>query len=297
MSNGMPMQRQAPPYHANGSMPNGISPAMGGQPAQPGQGMQGQPGGPINFGMGGQPNGAQQPPQGPQQPGAQPMQFNPMMGGGGSVQRPPMNGQPQQSGQQQAGRGPFTSPPMAHSPQGGAGGQPAPQGPQPGQPGQQAPMAQLGPSPHMAPLNRTMLPPTGVGAPMNPPTGQAGGHQNPAFALGPGPTQGQQGSTSGRPPSRTKPSPSPSMSARQPPGASGPAPQQAGMGMMGGMMAMGGIPGMPAMGGMNVGGMGVPSQDINQEYSHIPVMDLASLKRDLGVGDRGELNMNDKVGF
>ena len=67
-------------------------------------------------------------------------------------------------------------------------------------------------------------------------------------------------------------------------------------------MSMGGIPGMPTMGGMNVGGlhggMGMPgpSQDINQEFSHISLSNLTALKHELGFGDK-DLNMNDKVGF
>jgi len=292
MPNGMPLQRQPSSYHVNSAMPNGINPAMGGQPSQPGQmtqqSMQGQPGGTLNFGgIGGQPNGiaaAHHPPQGgSQQPGTHSMSFNPMMSGAGP-QRPPMNGQPQQPGQQQP-RGPFTSPPMAHSPQGGSGGgQPPSQGP-PSQAGQgQAPMAQLGPSPQMS---RLMPPPNGthlgsMSGPMNLPTSQQGGPPNNAFNPGQGPNP-----VAVRP--RSRPTPSPSMSARQPPGIT--SQQQGGMGMM----QMVPIQGTPSMGVMNLGGMGGGSLDY--EIAVIPPQHLLTLKRELGFEDTVSLNMNDKVGF
>jgi hypothetical protein len=292
MPNGMPLQRQQSSYHANGAMPNGINPAMGGQPSQPGQmtqqPMQGQPGGTLNFGgIGGQPNGisaAHHPPQGSQQSGTHSMSFNPMMSGAGP-QRPPMNGQPQQPGQQQP-RGPFTSPPMAHSPQGGSGGGQPPQG-LPGQPGPgPAPMAQLGPSPQMTPMSRSMLPPNGthpgsMSGPMNLQTSQQGGPPNSAF-----PGQG----AAGRP--RSRPTPSPLMNARQPPGA---APQQQG-GM--GMMQMGPIQGTPSMGVMNLGGMGGGSLNLDYEFSAIPNQQMSMLKHELfGDKDLASLNVGDKVGF
>ena len=273
MPNGMTLQRQPSAYHTNGAMPNGINPAMGGQPAQPGQISQqlhGQPG-VLNFG--GQPNGitaAQQ--GGSQQPGTQTMSFNSMMSGA-ATQRP-MNGQPQQLGQQQP-RGSFTSPPMTHSPQGGAGGQPGPP----------APMAQLGPSPQMMPMSRSMLPPnaasmSGPTGPMNIPIPQHGAPPNGAFNPGQG-SQGPHGQgPNPRPPSRSRPTPSPSMSSRQPPGAG---PQQ-----QGGMMMV------PGMGGMNLGGMAGNVGD--HEIQMIPPSILSGLKHELGFGDK-DLNMSDKVGF
>ena len=289
--NGMPPQRQPPPYHTNGAMPNGINPAMGGQPMQPGQiaqqSMQGQ-----NFG--GHPNGVTShqpppPPQGASQlpppqgaPGGQTISFNQ------ATQSPFMNGQPQQPGQQQP-RGPFTSPPMAHSPQGGpAGGPPSTQGP----PGPQAPMAQLGLSPQMTPMSRSMLPPNGgPGAgPINLPNPQQGG---PPFShpQGQGPNLG-----SGRPPSRSKPTPSPSLAARQPPG-TGPQQQQGGMGMM---LPMGTI-GIPAMNLSMPGGIGgnLNPEMIDREFNSISNMALTNLKHEMGFGDKdiGALNMGDKVGF
>jgi len=296
MPNGMPLQRQPSSYHANGAMPNGINPAMGGQPSQPGQMtqqlMQVQPGGILNFGgIGGQPNGiaaAHHPPQGgSQQPGTHSMSFNLMMSGGGP--RPPMNGQPQQPGQQQS-RGPFTSPPMAHSPQGGSGGQPPSQGP-PGQPGPgPAPMAQLGPSPQMTTMSRAMLPPNGthpgsMSGPMNLPTSQQGGPPNGAFNPGQGPS-----AVAVRP--RSRHTPSPSISARQPPGA---APQQQG-GM--GMMQMGPIQGTPSMTVMNLGSMG-GSLNPDYEIGIIPPQHLSNLKHEFGFGDKdtASLNPGDKVGF
>ena len=295
MPNGMPLQRQPSSYHANGVLPNGINPAMGGQPSQPGQltqqSMQGQPGGSLTFGgIGGQPNGigaSQHPPPPPQggsqQPGTHSMSFNPMMSGP-ATQRPPMNGQPQQPGQQP--RGPFTSPPMAHSPQGGSGGgQPSSQGP-PGQPG--PPMAQLGPSPQMTPMSRSMLPPNGthpgsMSGPMNLSTPQQGAPPNGTFNPGP----------AIRP--RSRPTPSPSMSARQPPSAA--QQQQSGMGMM----TMGPMQVTPSMGVMHLGGMGGGNLnlDINYEIGMIPGMALTNLKHELGFGDKdlASLNMGDKVGF
>ncbi len=292
-------------------MPNGINPVMGGQPAQPGQQqMPGQSGSPMNYvGIGGQPNGHQQLPQGgPQQPATQTLPFNPMLHGAGTQR--PLNGQPQQPGQQlqqhQAGRGPFTSPPMAHSPQGGgAGGNLPPQGSQPGQPGQ-APMAQLGPSPHITSMNRGMLPPNGgpltsMGTPVNP--GTQGG---PVFSgalpqghQGQGPNPG-----AARPPSRSRPTPSPSLSARQTPGGPGAGPQpQGGIGMMGGMMVMGGMPGMSGMSFAGMPGAGAPGPNhentINQEIMHIPPQILYALKHEMGFGDKdvGTLPIHEKVGF
>lgn len=292
----MPSQRQPPPYHTNGAMPNGINPAMGGQPVQPGQ-MAQQPMQGQNFG--GHPNGVtthqppppqgasqQPPPQGaPQQLGAQTISFNQ------ATQRPFMNGQPQQPGQQQP-RGPFTSPPMAHSPQGGpAGGQPSTQGP----PGPQAPMAQLGLSPQMTPMSRSMLPPNGgaVAGPMNLQNPQQAGPQF-NHPQGQGPNL-----VAARPPSRSKPTPSPSMAARQPPGTAGPQQQQQQQGAMG-MMPMGTI-GMPVM-NLSMGGAvgGNLNPDIiNHEFMSIPGMALNNLKHELGFGDKdiGALNMGDKVGF
>lgn len=269
-----------------------------------------QSGSPMNFvGIGGQPNGHQQPPQGgPQQPAAQTMPFNSMLHGAATQRL--LNGQPQQPGQQQqqhqAGRGPFTSPPMAHSPQGGAaGGSLPPQGSQPGQPGQ-APMAQLGPSPHITSMNRGMLPPNGgpstsMGTSVN--SGTQGG---PVFSGAP--LQGPQGQgpnqVAARPPSRSRPTPSPSFSARQTPGGPGGGPQQqGGIGMMGGMV----VGGMPGMSGMNFAGMpggaGAPSPThehmINQEIMHIPPHGFHALKQDMGLGDKdiGALNIHEKVGF
>jgi hypothetical protein len=298
MPNGLPLPRQQSAYHTNGAISNGINPAMGGQPVAPGQQpMQGQLGGTLNFGgIGSQLNGAHQPPpQGSQQPGTQALPFNQMTGGTAS-QRPPMNGQPQQPGQHQP-RGPFTSPPMAHSPQGGAGGQLPSQGPQPGP---QAPMAQLGPSPQMTPMPRSMLPPNGnpgasMGGPMNLPNPQHGPSPT-TFNPGQGAPQGQgPNPVAGRPPSRSRPTPSPSMSARQPPGIAGPQ-QQAGMGMM---MPMGSMQGMPAMGGMNLGGGSLNPEMINHEYALIQNQNqlLSNLKHELGFGDKDQLNMGDKVGF
>lgn len=296
MPNGMPLQRPPLHYTTNGAMPNGINPVMGGQPTQPGQQqMPGQPGTPMTFiGLGGQPNGHQPPQGGPQQTSNQTMPFNAVLPGAGNQRS--LNSQQQPPGQQPPGKGPFTSPPMSHSPQGSAGGSALPpQASHPGQPGQ-APMAQMGPSPHITSMTRGMIPPNGAPSTQNgPPT--------PAFPSGPGAQQGSQGqgpNSAVRPPSRTRPTPSPSLSARQTPGGPGVGPQQAVMAMM----AMGGMPNIPGMAGMGVAGMhGAPGPThenaINQEFMQIPLQSLNALKQELSIGDRdvGTLNIHDKVGF
>ena len=162
-------------------MPNGVGPSshpmQGGPGPSPGQ--QHQIGAsPMGFSMpvGGpqqqqQPNGIiPGPPQTPQPGlGQNPPGYGPRLPG-------PMNAAQQQ-------RGPFQSPTMAHSPQGGMGAQQSQQQP-PGQQQQQPPMGQLGPSPNMAPMNRGgMLPPNGG---MNPgqPQPQGGGPPTPGYQQG-----------------------------------------------------------------------------------------------------------------
>lgn len=164
-----------------GPMPNGVGPSshpmQGGPGPSPGQ--QHQIGAsPMGFSMpvGGpqqqqQPNGIiPGPPQTPQPGlGQNPPGYGPRLPG-------PMNAAQQQ-------RGPFQSPTMAHSPQGGIGAQQSQQQP-PGQQQQQPPMGQLGPSPNMAPMNRGgMLPPNGG---MNPgqPQPQGGGPPTPGYQQG-----------------------------------------------------------------------------------------------------------------
>lgn len=160
----------------NGMIPNGTGPASL-QNAMPNGNTA------LSFplsGPGSQQNGIPGTSAGPSAPGSAPPQP-------GNFQSLRASG-PQQRGP--APGPPFQSPTMAHSPQTLGGG-----------PQQQQPMSQLGPSPHMAPMQRGMLPPNGA----------QGSQQasNPAF-------QNLQ-----RPPSRTaSPSnmqPSPSMTARQPP--------------------------------------------------------------------------------
>ncbi|CAA7265186.1 unnamed protein product [Cyclocybe aegerita] len=254
-------------------------------------------------------------PPGPQQPQQQGGPHPPPMGGPGQQpgatmqftllpgqQRPSINGQqqgqqPPQQQQQQQGRpgppgavvvggmpngaagGPFQSPTMAHththhahSPQTNAGHPGAGVGVGVGQ----APMAGLGPSPHMTPMGqRSMLPPSAGGGPMNPPTPQQqqGGPPTPGFQPpgggmggvqpGQGPLsqqqqQQQQAGQGGRPPSRTTTprgvpvgmmQASPSMAPRQTPVG-----QVVGGGPMGSMM--GGM-GIPSMGGVSMGGVGM----------------------------------------
>ena len=316
----MPQGLQRPPsaYPGNNAMANGVV-------GQPGQSMQGQTS--MNFvSVGpapGQANGIQggpsqqqggPPPSGVQAPG---MPFNTMMPGN---QRPPPNGlapsqqpQPGARGPNPNG-GPFQSPTMAHSPQNNAGGPSQQHQPGPGQ--QQAPMAQLGPSPHMAPMNMNrgsvvgghgMLPPNGGPPPsMGPPTPQGGGPPTPGYA------PGNQG---GRPPSRTNTPrsgmmthPSPSMGARQTPGGGGPGgPQGSGMGgMMGlsqggmGMMGMPGMTGMQSMGGPSgMSGMPMDGSGLNHEIMQIPLMNLNSIKQELGYGTKelGALDIQEKVGI
>jgi hypothetical protein len=229
------VQRQPGAMPPNGQMPNGVGPAslQGAQGPMP----NGAPGS-MNFPLSGsvpQPNGIPGTPVGPSVPGLAPQQqqpgFQPMLPGqrpGGPQQRGPNNGPP------------FQSPTMAHSPQNPGGG-PGPQQP--------PPMGQLGPSPHMSHMQR--------GGNMLPPNGQQQA-TNPAF-------QQLQ-----RPPSRTaSPSnimtqPSPSMTARQPPGSMANITQDA---------------------------------SFNNELSKIPGPIVSALRLEMGLGDKDlqHYNLEEKV--
>lgn len=230
----MPSQQQ-PRMMPNGPMPNGMPPN-----ALPPGSMQ--PGAPNSFQMGGpggpQPNGISGPPVPPGGP-------NPNFLG----QRLPLNG-PQSRGPLP----PFQSPTMAHSPQGGPGPQQQPQLSQHQQPQHLG----MGPSPHLMHMNRGgMLPPNVPQQGMNP------GQQTP--------TTSYQQLT--RPPSRTAtpggssgmPHPSPSMTARQPPGITGNDPRQEG--------------------------------SINNELMNIPASMLQQLKLEVGLTDKDlpSFSLQDKV--
>lgn len=335
MTNGMPTNnlpngiagRQPTGFAPGASIPNGAP--MGGQPP-PGQPMQ--PGsssmgfvgvggshGPshVNAAASGSgQNGPHQPSQQQQPPGTQggPMPFGMMPG-----QRPPINGVPlPQQGQQRGplSNGPFHgSPSMAPSPQHNVGGSgPGPHQQQPGHPGQPgqlggpAPMAQLGPSPHMVPNPMSRgIPPPGNGGP-----GMQIGPMNPGMQPQPNggpPTPGYAQQQGGRPPSRTQtprgpgammPTPSPSLAPRQTPGGGPPGmgpgsgPMQPGHSMMGGGM-MGGPPqmGIPM-------GMPPPGNNdaiINSEIMTIPQNTFNQLKGELGFEEKdiASLNMAEKV--
>lgn len=223
----------------NGQVPNGVAP--GPIPA-------GAPGG-MPFAMSGpgsQPNGipgSSATPSasgGPLQP---PGGFQP----GLSSQRPMA---PQQRGPN--GMGSFQSPTMAHSPQ-NTGGPPGQQHP---------PMSQLGPSPHMAPLHRGMMPPNGMQGMAG--TGGIPGQQtpNPGF-----PQMGRPPSRSGTgtPGKNMMMQPSPSMSARQ-------------------------IP-------MTAADMRQMENAINQDIHRFDPGMLMSLKNEVGLGDKDlpSLSLDDKV--
>jgi hypothetical protein len=185
-----------PSLTPNGTMPNGVATGLPQASMQVGGG---QPPAPFPMGVpGSQLNGIGGPPPTPNSSAPQPPNFQPMLPG----QRPGMGPQ------RQAGM-PFQSPTMAHSPQ-NTGGAPAQQ--QHSQP----PMGQLGPSPHLAHMNRGMHPPNGPQG--MPQSGMGGGQPTNT------PTPSLQ--NLGRPPSRTA-TPgqnsmmvhaSPSMASRQPPG-------------------------------------------------------------------------------
>ncbi|KAF8623150.1 hypothetical protein AX17_007539 [Amanita inopinata Kibby_2008] len=224
--NGGPMaQRMNAPFSINGPMTNGVTST----PLQPGQLQPGPGPFPNMGGPGPQPNGipGSGPPHTPGSTSVQPQTFQSLLpnqrplGGPGGPQQSP---QPPQPLQQQRQNGPFQqSPTIANSPQAIVPGQPQQQQQTtPQQQSQQAlqhhaqpPMSQLGtpgPSPHMQHLNRSMPPPQGLNH-MNPGVQQAGGTPSPSFAH------------LGRPPSRANTpgqagmlQPSPSLSARQPPG-------------------------------------------------------------------------------
>jgi len=181
------MQRP-PTLLPNGQLPNGVGPPMQGAPPLAGSA------GPTPFqmpGSGPHPNGMQlsSGPQSALGPGAtQPPNYSQVLPGQrpGGPQRANTNGVP-----------PFQSPIMANSPQ---------------NPGQPHPMGQLGPSPHMAHMNRgPMLPP-------NAPPGMA--QPNPMAASQqvqpPGSFQQRPGSRSGTPiTNQMMMQPSPSLTARQ----------------------------------------------------------------------------------
>ncbi|KAF8348024.1 hypothetical protein F5887DRAFT_674919 [Amanita rubescens] len=243
----------------NGPMPNGVSSSQ----LQSGQMAAGPAPFPNMGGPGPQPNGipgSGHPPQTPGTAPAQPQNFQTLLpnqrtiGPPGHQQSP----QPPHSLQQQRQNGPFPrSPTMFNSPQGGAPGSapPPPQRQTTPQQQQQQPqqhhaqppaMGQLsGPSPHMQHMNRPMPPPMN---PLNPGVQQPGNPANPSFPQ------------LGRPPSRANTpggqssmlQPSPSLSARQPPG--GPALMQA-------------------------------NQEV-LELRMIPPPILAVLKQELGLSDR-----------
>ena len=103
--------------------------------------------------------------------------------------------------------------------------------------------------------------------------------------------------------------PSPSMGARQTPGGGGGpgGPQGGGMGgMMGlsqggmGMMGMPGMTGMQSMGGPSgMSGMPMDGSGLNHEIMQIPLMNLNSIKQELGYGTKelGALDIQEKVGI
>ena len=103
--------------------------------------------------------------------------------------------------------------------------------------------------------------------------------------------------------------PSPSMGARQTPGGGGGpgGPQGSGMGgMMGlsqggmGMMGMPGMTGMQSMGGPSgMSGMPMDGSGLNHEIMQIPLMNLNSIKQELGYGTKelGALDIQEKVGI
>ncbi|KAK2464043.1 hypothetical protein APHAL10511_003987 [Amanita phalloides] len=252
MMNGPMTQRLGGPLQMNGPMPNGVTSA----PLQSGQ-IPGPRQFPNMGGPGPQPNGI--PGSGhPPTPGSTPAQaqnFQSLLPNQRSVGPP---GGPQQSPQppqplQQRQNGPFhPSPTMANSPQAGGPGSapqrqttPQQQPLQPPQHTQPPPMGQLpGPSPHIQHLNRAMPPPLNH---LNPGVQQAGNTPNPSFAQIARPPS--RANTPGGQPGMMQPSPS--LSARQPPG----------------------------------GAMIPPNQDF-MDLRHIPPQTLIMLRQDLGLGDR-----------
>lgn len=253
MMNGPIGQRLGAPFQINGPISNGVTSGS----LQPGQIAPAPSSFPNMGGPGPQPNGI--PGSGhPQTPGSAPAQIFPSLmpnqrpiGAAGGPQQSP---QPPQPLQQQRQNGPFqSSPTMVNSPQANVPSTPQQQPQQPQQQPPQhhtqpPPMGQLGapgPSPHMQHLNRSMPPPQGLN-PLNPGVQQPGNTPNSSFAQ------------LGRPPSRTNTPggqssmlhPSPSLSARQPPG----------------------------------NAMVQSNQDI--ELRHIPTSIFLMLRQELGLGDR-----------